>query len=347
MVDETLQERLRIRIPSDYTERYGVYMAMEDMKRDEEGKWVKYPSKEHENILLPWRYSDVEHPKEKAERLKEKFKATYPSHFPEELKEKGGTYWPLFGEYAKAGEKLKDEQILARILGFPLSLATRIGLAWKVRDELGKGKKILDLGFGYGDMSLILGEEIPGCEIVAVEKDETKVKMLQEVLRHYQFGNGQKTENRIEVVKGDVFDSETFSNYGPFDLVFIKDMLGFLTECEDLRKYPGENMKIQWRNALDEVSRRVLIEARRVLRPGGKVIIFDRDIGERGNPSMSLYRLAEILELEDVSKPFLKILEIGKVKTESDISEAKVRKEVVLSESEEGRAALLVCRKRA
>ena len=335
----------RDRIPPDCDDLYNIYFFMKESKRGADGKWSNYPWREHKNVLLPWRYStEIKYPREKIKTLKRKLRAAYPRHFPAELKRKGGTYWPLVDQYEDGRELVTDEQILARILGFPVSLATKIGLARKAREELGEtGRKILVLGFGYGDMSLILGEEIPGSQIVAVEKDPVKVKMFEKVLRGYRFEDGQKAKGRITAVEGDILEPESYFQHGPFDLVFIKDMLGFLTDC-NWENYSGVDIRVQWRNALADISERTLRGVRQVLNPGGKLVIFDRDIGEKGQPSMSLFRLAKAIELTDPSNPLMEILEIGIVTTESDTGEAKLpNKDVPLSK--EGKAAFLVCKR--
>ena len=330
--------------PPDYDDLYGSFFFMEKQRRIK-GKWVDYPPTEHENVLLPWRYStEIRYPQNIVETLKGKLRVAYPRHFPDELKRKGGTYWPLVDKYKDGRELVTDEQILARILGFPVSLATKIGLARKAREELGEtGRKILVLGFGYGDMSLILGEEIPGSQIVAVEKDPTKVEMFKKVLSVYHFEDGQEAKERITAVEGDILEPESYFQHGPFDLVVIKDMLGFLTDC-NWKNYSGVDIRVQWRNALADISERTLRGVRQVLNPGGKLIIFDRDIGERGQPSINLFRLAKAIELTDPLNPLMEISEIGIVTTESDTKEANLTKKGVPL-SKEGKAAFLVCKK--
>lgn len=69
------------------------------------------------------------------------------------------------------------------------------------RAELKTGMKILDLGCGWGSLSLYLAEKFPGCEITSLSNSRTQKLFIDEQARQKGFKN-------LTVVTGDVKDHE-------------------------------------------------------------------------------------------------------------------------------------------
>ena len=95
------------------------------------------------------------------------------------------------------------------------------------RAELKTGMKILDLGCGWGSLSLYLAEKFPGCEITSLSNSRTQKLFIDAQARERGFKN-------LTVVTGDVKDYEFPA--GSFDRVMSIEMFEHMKNYSFLLK---------------------------------------------------------------------------------------------------------------
>ncbi|MFF1379742.1 SAM-dependent methyltransferase [Streptomyces sp. NPDC058308] len=143
-------------------------------------------------------------------------------------------------------------------------------MAAKAGDGLGPGTSVLDLGSGFGGAARRLAGEF-GCRVVALNISEVQNT------RHRELNARRGLDDRIEVVSGSFQDIPAPD--ASFEVVWSQEAL-----CHSGDR-PG-----------------VLREARRVLKPGGRLVFTDIMIAE-GAPGDVLRSVAERLRLTDFATP--------------------------------------------
>ena len=101
------------------------------------------------------------------------------------------------------------------------------------RAGVSDGMKMLDLGCGWGSLSLYLAEKFPACQITAVSNSQTQQSHIQEMAAAHGFSN-------LKVLAADVCQFETEEKY---DRIFSVEMM------EHFRNYELLLAKIgRWMN---------------------------------------------------------------------------------------------------
>ncbi len=136
--------------------------------------------------------------------------------------------------------------------------------------QLGPGKRVLDLGAGYGGPARFLAENY-GCEVVALNLSEVENE------RNRRLTQEKNLEHLVEVVDGS-FEDVPFDD-GSFDVVWSQDAILHSGERE-----------------------RVLGEVARVLRDGGEFVFTD-PMKADGCPEEVLQPILDRLHLDSLGSP--------------------------------------------
>jgi ubiquinone/menaquinone biosynthesis C-methylase UbiE len=126
--------------------------------------------------------------------------------------------------------------------------------AKKLKNRGFGGGRIIDVGCGFGEMSMVLAEGIPGCEVVGVD--------LSKPLLDYARGSidGESVKSRVKFEVGNV-EKMPFEN-NSFDVVFnvsmvhwVSDPISMLSEIERILKPDGnlfiKDLKYSWLRMLE------------------------------------------------------------------------------------------------
>ena len=124
------------------------------------------------------------------------------------------------------------------LFGVPLGKAIRIDMVKELL--LGyevKGKRILDVGCGIGDLSFMLAQK--GAEVIGVELDAQKVASANKTAQQWQFDG-------LRFIAGDVTRLDQMK-LGQFDMIFciallehIKDDVDLLRQVQSLLRPGGQ-----------------------------------------------------------------------------------------------------------
>ncbi len=131
-----------------------------------------------------------------------------------------------------------------------------------------KGARILDIGCGTGTLAIMAKRAYPGAEVVGLDGDAT---ILAEAHR-----SADKSATDVDFVRGMAYAPPYVD--GSFDVVLSRLVFHHLASDDKVR---------------------TLQETRRILRPGGKLLV--ADLGKPGNPLM--YAISMVMrQLEEAAE---------------------------------------------
>lgn len=124
------------------------------------------------------------------------------------------------------------------LFGVPLGKTIRIDMVEELlRGYEIKGKRILDVGCGIGDLSFLLAQK--GAEVIGVELDAQKVASANRIAQQWQF-------EELRFIAGDVTKLDQM-DIGKFDMIFciallehIKDDVDLLHQMQSLLRPGGQ-----------------------------------------------------------------------------------------------------------
>lgn len=97
------------------------------------------------------------------------------------------------------------------------------------RAELRDGMKVLDLGCGWGSLTLYIAENYPKCQVISLSNSWTQREYIESKARENGFKN-------VTVVTGDITKIESVGSHNSFDVVFSIEMFEHMKNYSALLK---------------------------------------------------------------------------------------------------------------
>lgn len=97
------------------------------------------------------------------------------------------------------------------------------------RAELKDGMTVLDLGCGWGSLSLYMADRYPHCQIVGLSNSWTQREFIEQKARDASFSN-------LRIITGDVTKLDTIDGGNTFDLILSIEMFEHMRNYELLLK---------------------------------------------------------------------------------------------------------------
>ncbi|KAF3615178.1 (S)-coclaurine N-methyltransferase [Capsicum annuum] len=101
------------------------------------------------------------------------------------------------------------------------------------RSELKDGQTVLDVGCGWGSLSLYIAQKYSGCKVTGICNSVTQKAHIEEQCRELQLGN-------VEIIVADI---STFEMEGSYDRILSIEMFEHMKNYEDLLKKISRWMK--------------------------------------------------------------------------------------------------------
>ncbi|KAM3282718.1 (S)-coclaurine N-methyltransferase isoform X1 [Capsicum chacoense] len=101
------------------------------------------------------------------------------------------------------------------------------------RSELKDGHTVLDVGCGWGSLSLYIAQKYSGCKVTGICNSVTQKAHIEEQCRELQLGN-------VEIIVADI---STFEMEGSYDRILSIEMFEHMKNYEDLLKKISRWMK--------------------------------------------------------------------------------------------------------
>ncbi|KAL8166502.1 hypothetical protein V2J09_008001 [Rumex salicifolius] len=129
---------------------------------------------------------------------------------------------------------IKTEKPKAQHYELPTSFFKLVlGNHLKYRSQLKDGQSVLDVGCGWGSLSLYIAQKFPNCSIIGICNSVTQQAFIQDQCRDLKLDN----------VKILVADISTFQMEGSFDRIFSIEMFEHMKNYQSLLKKLSRWMK--------------------------------------------------------------------------------------------------------